>query len=141
HEQTKYFDGDGKQASPGARYRVNLFYEQLRWCNWYLPKFYAQIDVWDAATRDYQPTRNLQEWLTMGGHAVLISRAEDTADRSFYHLHALMPVINEGELVLPYDDHYNPMSDGDYRMFIQFKEDHVVRTVDFDFVYVNPRPP
>ena len=137
----KYYNNDGREEGFGAKYRATFDYELHQWCSWFLPKFYVLIEVWDSESKSYKKPEELQRWLGMGGHSILISRAELLKDRSFYHLHALLPVAIPGEYVFPYHDHKKGMDDGDYRIFMQFKHDDKVRKVFFDFEYENPPLP
>lgn len=137
----KYFDEMGRETDHGAKYRVTFDFEQYQWCSWFLPKFYVLVEVWSDDSKSYTDPKDLQKWLGMGGHSILISRNEVLDDRSFYHLHALLPITTPGEFVFPYHDHQKGMDDGNYRLFMQFKHDNKVRKVYFDFEYTNPPLP
>ena len=140
-KMVKYFTDSGEKGVFGAKYKATFDFEQYQWCSWFLPKFYVLIEVWDDESRSYMAPKALQKWLSMGGHSILISRDESLENRSFYHLHALLPVTTPGEFVFPYHDHQKGMNDGNYRIFMQFKHNDKVRKIYFDFEYTNPPLP
>lgn len=137
----KYLTADGNAGAHGAKYKATFDFEQYQWCSWYLPKFYVLLEVWDEDSKDYKAPQDLQKWLNMGGHSVLVSRDESLENRSFYHLHALLPVTTPGEFVFPYHDHKKGMNNGNYRIFMQFKHNDKVQKLYFDFEYTNPPLP
>ena len=127
----RYVDKLGNLSSSPSHYRITFNYEQFDFCDRWMPKFYFQWE--ELIDGEYVSVPQFSRWLGMGGHAILIN-AENQA---FYHLHAFLPMAIAGEFTFPYHDHENPLADGNYMIFGQFKIDQQVFKVSFPFNYTN----
>ena len=135
----KYFKDNGSPGVEGDRYRVEFSIELFDWCNYYLPKFYFKI--LENSNGVYQPAENLEEWLTMGGHAVLVGlNGEKIEDRTFYHLHSFSPIDEPAFYTFPYDNHQEGLPDGEYKIWGQFKREGQILSFSFGLGFKNPPP-
>jgi len=134
----KFLEKNGERADEGAYYRLRFDLKQFEWCSWWLPKFYLQVEK--MMDGKYVVVEDLQRWLGMGGHAVLAS-FKGSIDKTFYHLHAFLPNSEPGEYIFPYDDHNNPLPQGRYKIWFQFKHSDRVFTAPFAFDYRWPKKP
>jgi len=133
----KYFKEDGSPGVEGDHYRVEFSVELFEWCNYYLPKFYFKI--LENREGDYLPAENLNEWLTMGGHAVLVGLdGEKLEDRTFYHLHSFSPIDEPALFTFPYDNHQEGLPDGEYKIWGQFKQAEQILSFSFGLRFKNP---
>ena len=128
----RYVDKLGNLSLGPSHYKVTFNYEQFDFCDRWMPKFYFQWE--ELVDGKYVPVSQFARWLGMGGHAILIN-AENQA---FHHLHAFLPMATAGEFTFPYHDHENPLQDGNYMIFGQFKIENQVFKVSFPFSYSNP---
>jgi hypothetical protein len=89
-----------------------------------------------AVSRDGKPVADLQPYLGAYGHLVAL-RASDLA---YLHVH---PMGEPGDGVTPagpgIDFHATFPTAGDYRLYLDFKDQNVVRTAEFT-VSVNAGP-
>lgn len=136
----KYFTAASEPGEYGDAYEVTLEMELFQWCSWWLPKWYLTVRHWTGD--GYEAPENFERWLSMGGHAILVSETgESLAEKVFYHLHAFLPMSEPGRFTFPYHDHDQPLPDGTYRIWGQFVHQGTILTFPFHFDYVNPPPP
>jgi hypothetical protein len=135
---TRYLNQFGEPGREGDEFKVTLEMELFPWCDFYLPKFYFTLYRL-SEEGDYNAIEDFQDWLGMGGHAVLISAFGDTLkDKVFYHLHAFQPIATAGEFTFPYHDHEKALPEGTYKIWGQFKTRDQILTVPFVFEYEEP---
>jgi hypothetical protein len=135
---TKYFDRSGDKALEGSYYKVIFSYEQFDFCDYWLPKFYFELFNLNKKG-EYVRTTSLTRWLEMGGHSIIISNDERPIENKvFHHLHAFLPMSTAGEVTFPYHDHINPFSEGEYKIWGQFKDKNQILTFPFEFKYTLP---
>jgi hypothetical protein len=81
-----------------------------------------------SVSRDGRPVTNLQPYLGAYGHLVALR----TSDLAYLHVH---PMGEPGDGTTPagpeVDFHTTVPSNGNYRLFFDFKHDDVVRTAEF----------
>lgn len=116
----KYYNLDGSSAERGAPLEATVKMEMMKWCNWYVPRFLFQLRSWDATLSDYKDADEIQQWLGMGAHMVMIGEAGATAvEKKFYHMHSFMPISRAGSFKFPFSDHKNPLPSGVYKIWTQ----------------------
>lgn len=89
----KYFNADGSPGGPGAPYQVTLTVRKEMHDG--KPTLHFDYNVKEATKNplngntEYKPTQNMEDWLGMPGHGVLIGANGASAnDRVFRHMHA-----------------------------------------------------
>lgn len=89
----KYFNEDGSPGGPGSPYQVTLTVRKEMHDGKSMQHF--DYNVKEAVKNpqtgniEYKPTQNMEDWLGMAGHGVLIGANGTTAnDRVFRHMHA-----------------------------------------------------
>jgi len=136
----KYYNEDGSTGQVGSQFEVTIKMELMKWCNWYIPRFQYQLRVWDPDHFVYRDAENFQPWLAMGGHIVMVSEAGQTAaEKKFYHLHSFMPISRAGHFKFPFSDHKNPLPNGNYKIWAQFRYENKILTLPL-VISFNPPP-
>lgn len=84
----KYFKETGEVGQKGDTYKVTLTINKMTG----MVHFYFKIEEWMTmgGVGHYMTVSDLQSWLGMAGHGILISESGDTsAAKTFRHLHAM----------------------------------------------------
>jgi hypothetical protein len=116
----KYYNLDGTAGERGAVLEATYKLEMMKWCSWYVPRFLVQLRSWDSTLGDYKDAAEIQPWLGMGAHMVMIGEAGATAmEKKFYHMHSFMPISRAGSFKFPFSDHKNPLPTGVYKIWTQ----------------------
>ena len=141
----RYFIGDGTTATEGAPYRVTLDLDDMRsMSKMSMVSFNFHLEAKDH-NNEYQPVTDATDWLGMKGHAVVIGAAgEEPQDRFFNHLH--MDHHGHGPAKegdgdhsqgagpdFPFMLHGQMPTDGQYKIWGQFKRGEQVLTFPFAF--------
>lgn len=83
----KFFKDFGEPGNDGDKYQITLTIEAMPGMTHLTLNIQEMVD--HGGHRMYMPVQDIQNWLGMPGHAVLISQAGDTAEtKVFRHLHA-----------------------------------------------------
>lgn len=130
-EVVKYFDESGKIAAEGAPYRLRFSIERNAGCGGELLKFVYLIQTRET-DGTYADARNLEPWLMMGGHALIVSeRGARAPEKTYLHLHSELPTEAANYVF----SHFNrgKLGAGVYKMWAQFK--HQGRVLTFPVVF------
>lgn len=150
---TKYFKSTGEVGQYADVYRVTLEVQKMTG----MVHFKFRIEEWHGEMGHYMTVTNLENWLGMPGHGILISEAgNDVHKKEFRHLHAMAGVPQSGgghqhsgngdhdhhpatpDLVIAGDNLEMMLSGqdvpaaGTYKLWAQFK--HKGKVVTFPFV-------
>lgn len=136
-ERVQYYQENGSLGQIGDYYKIEFDMKYFAFCGRWLPKFYFQLKTKQGT--EYQIIENLQKWLGMGGHMILLDRFQtNLPDKTFRHLHAFLPMAEPGQFSFPYDHHKPSLTPGEYRAWGQFKHNNIVLTAQFNFQYEPP---
>lgn len=118
-------------------YRIQLQSETYYHCGTFSALLNITLQHLDPKTGSYVDLTDLDTWLNSFGHAIMISENGNTAqEKRFVHLHAVWPLVDDPEnergpsLRLATDNH-NPMTEGMYKIWLQFKHRGQVQTIPF----------
>ncbi len=87
----KFFNEKSVLGKPGDKYKVHLHVYKMGQGDGGMIHFIYNIqkNVSTSGAPNYQDVKDLQSWLGMDGHAIVVSKAGNTAkDKIFMHLHA-----------------------------------------------------
>lgn len=140
----KYFTADGREGVNGDAYRINLQPEFMDMPGMRMLTLRAEVQQRGCAG-GYEPVTDIQPWLGMPAHAVLIAAdGTEAQSRVFRHLHAhehsnRAPVVLSGEgggagpaLTFMLEGSETPPP-GLYRTWLQFKHHERVLALPFTF--------
>jgi hypothetical protein len=119
-EFVKYMNMDGTTAKYGSPLQIRMAMETSPGCNGNLIKMTFKILVWSEKQETYLRLPAVEKWLTVSGHLFLISeKGENADDKNMAHLHAAEDLTTR-DLVFYHFDR-NELSDGKYKMWLEFK--------------------
>ena len=147
-----WYDEQGnpvKEASI-AQYEAHLKIEPVEHCGTIIPKLNVNIKYRANLTDEFKPSTNLEPWLDSYGHAIILGRLGSSAnEKIIQHLHAAWPIYS-GDIAKDEDRgpnlelvaHWHGQSTPDdlYRTWIQFKHNSKIKTLVFDFKWIQPAP-
>lgn len=129
----KYFTADGKPGQAGDAYQITLKISRTP------GMVHLNYNLQQAVKKDrgvvYADIKDLQPWLGMMGHAIVISAAGDSVDDKFFaHLHAghddlRHPSTGPDEMFMISET----PPDGVYKIWGQFKHHDKILTLPFVF--------
>lgn len=146
-ERIKYYKVEGRSNSPrrpsrpvlvqgtvGDEYRAKLRIETVRGCGGNMVNFIYSIDRWSDTEERYKPVQDLQGWMGMGAHAILLNTdGQNVVDKQVVHVHA-MGVTGRGSHTFRYFDR-QVMNGRQYKIWAQFKHEDWILTFPFVFDY------
>lgn len=130
----KFCTADGHPGQAGDTYRIQISCYPITHDNFKTTKFSFLISQKDGTS--YQPVSDLQPWLGMAGHAMAISYQGDSVGaKTFRHMHAMKMPNKPGILNFILDEMHGGITQGNYKLWLQFKHNERVFTVPFTFYW------
>jgi hypothetical protein len=85
----KYFNADSTPGQNGAPYQATLTVEKMDHDGMHMVHLSLNVSAWHAAMHHYMGVNNLENWLGMPAHGILVgAKGDAVADRVFRHLHS-----------------------------------------------------
>lgn len=132
---TKYFKVNESDERP--KYKTSLKLRTIEGCGANLNDFSLELFSLNNEGA-YAPIKELQPWLSQGGHAIWMSESPMGLmnQMAMAHMHSLMPVDDHILRFNSFDD--GRMIPGKQKIWIQFKHQDNVMTIPFVFDYYPP---
>jgi hypothetical protein len=125
----KYYDERGDAGQIGAKYRISFWHEshadegQTQW--------QVFFELREKKDDTYVALEGLENWLTMGGHVMMLSFAgERVGAKTFRHMHTPLPENLADPIAFVSDTMHATIPNGDYKLWAQFKDRGQVLTFD-----------
>jgi hypothetical protein len=124
---------DGAYGDP---YRASMHTSLVPGCGGNMVEFHLEVSMWDKSAAAYKTVKDLQPWLMMDGHGILLEAdASVPADKiHFVHVHG-MKHDGHDAIMFSYFDR-QMMSMKSYRMWMQVKHRDHILTFPFSFHYM-----
>jgi hypothetical protein len=136
-EFVKFLNMDASTGKFGSPLQVRMKIQTQVGGNGNLIKMSFRIFTWNAAADTYIQLPSFEKWLTVSGHLFLLSeKGEIAGDKNMAHLHSAEDVTTS-ELVFFHFDR-NEMSDGKYKMWLEFKTGGRLVVAPMVIQYSNP---
>lgn len=122
----------------GKTYKLDMSYTTEMGCNGTLVEFKTTLYVQDPETKEFKVVKDLEEWLSMGAHAVWASEnfMNHHGGMHFAHMHSDLAPEEEDDKSL-YFNFYDAkiMKDGMQKAWFQIKHEGKVLTIPVIFEY------
>lgn len=128
-------------------YAVKLKAKPYPHCGTFSVLLEAELKHLDPLSQTYVDVLDLQPWLNSFGHTIMVSEKGTRAqEKKFIHLHAVWPLVDDPETERgPYlrvaSDSHTPMSEGVFKVWLQFKHRDQVQTLPFVIEVKAPQIP
>lgn len=128
-------------------YEVKLQVKTYPHCDTFSVLIEVELKYWDSLRDSYLDILDLQPWLNSFAHIIMVSEQGRTAqEKNFTHLHAVWPLTDDPETERgPYlrmaSDNHSPLTEGIFKIWLQFKHHDQVQTIPFVIEIKAPPPP
>jgi hypothetical protein len=118
-------------------YQVKLKVNTYPHCGNFAALLEMELKHLDPLSQTYLDVTDLQPWLSSFGHTIMLSEQGTIAkEKKFIHLHAVWPLVDDPETERgPYlrvaSDSHAPMTEGIFKIWVQFKHHDQVQTIPF----------
>ncbi len=120
----------------GDNYRVTLHVSNVMGCGGNMVEFHLDVSAWDSFASAYKSVKDLQPWLMMDGHGILLSTDTGASpDKAqFVHIHGMKHDGHDSVMYSYFDR--QKMSGHNYRLWMQVKHNGHILTFPFSFHYM-----